>query len=165
MWSSQHGSSLSNLPKDHSSLRLACLDMQLLVETRQYFDTLLLIFLSINKDSAAVVVALEGSRCRSSKYFLIDLQLDRSCSRLALIDETRKCKASTNARKEAQFSIANDLHPFLANLEFAFAGSVVAPCTEAEIFATHLDILLDPSIASTVQDSTISCVCSSWKYE
>lgn len=136
MWPGHHGGSLSNLSEDNSSLRLACINMQLLVEARQHFDTLLLKHLSINKDSPSVVVALEVSRCRFSKYFLMDLQLDRLCSRLALVHEPCKCKASTSAREKTQFPITNDLHAFLADLEFAFAGSVIAACTKAEIFAT-----------------------------
>lgn len=163
MWSSQKSSTFSDLAKDNRSLRLACLDIQLFAESGQHLNALFSQSLSVNENSTAIIIALEMLRYRPTKCILVNLQLNSFRPCLTLIHEARKSQPSTSARIKAQFSITNDFHSLLADFELAFAGSVVASCTKTEISASHLDVLLDTSVAIAVQDSAVSCICTAWE--
>lgn len=133
MWTSQYGMAFANLAIYDRCLALARLNVKVLRVARKNLHTSCLKLLSIDEHSTTIVIALErigNAILRILESRLLDLDVRCSCASLTGILKPLEGQTPTDTREESQFTITNNRHLGIVDLEFASCAAIVAASTE-----------------------------------
>jgi hypothetical protein len=158
----------ANLSVDDCCSTVPGVNVQIFRITRQNLDTPTLQFLRIEKDSTAIVIALERilhTLFDFCKSVFMDLQIHCPSTGLTSVDEPFKSQSPTCPRKEGQLSVPHNRHLRVINFELAPCAAIVPSGTEAQIRPASIHVPADTAIAFAIEGPAIPKVCTTGEDE
>lgn len=157
MWSCQDGCSVTDFAIYRGRCAFSRIHIEFFRIARQHLHALIGIQRGIDKNASSIIVAPKDVRDHADvQSRLGDFQFRRPRAGFAVVDEPGKGTAATRTGEESQLSVPDHRHLLVTDLEFAPLAPVVPAGAKAQVGASPLDELRDPSVTLAIEGLAIS---------